>query len=126
MSWWSRRREQIDAFRILAEDITKRQQIQAEADAKRAEFELRKLEIEAQYAEHLAKAKIAEKDAASERRQKARQYGREGHARRKENEANKPPNCKLCANPNDLSLTPLDIEWHHAGHPANFQPTWQM
>jgi len=126
LSWW-RRREQFDALKLLAEDIRERHRALSEAEAKRAEVEIRKIELEAQYAEHLAKARIAEKDAQAERRAKLRQWGKEGQARYREKLRNPDPiPCKVCANQGDPTLTPPEIEWHHAGHPENFQPRWEM
>lgn len=102
-----------------------RMKAQAEIDAKKQEFDLRKMELEAQYAEHLTKAKILESDARQERKIKAREYGvtgaRVARARRQAEQAL--PECSVCKNPSSPALLASEIEWHHSGHPANFTPS---
>jgi hypothetical protein len=90
-------------------------------EAKRAEFEIKKLELEMTHAVELAEARKVEQDAKVERRKKAREYGLVGaHNRKvKAEQAAQAVHCAVCANPNSPALTAPEIDWHHAGHPQH-------
>ena len=98
----------------------------AESEIKREELAIKKLEIEAKYSKELTESKIAEKDAAQERRIKARAAGALGGAKWKaKREAMEAPKCAVCDNSASAYLTAADIQYHHAGHPENFTPNFE-
>jgi len=112
----------LDILVRLEELATKRLEAEMNAESKRSEVELRKLEIEAQYAEHLAKGRIEELKAKEEMRRTRKEWGSKGQKAWREREAVKAatPACPVCANSQSAHLTAQDIAWHHAGHPDNF------
>ncbi len=127
--FWNRRKSDAsaDLTRALIESFSARLKSNEEMEAKREELSLRKLEIEAQYAEHLAKARIEEKNAQQDRRLKAREWGATGQQRFKAKRAAEAakPVCPVCENSSSAHLTAADIQYHHAGHPDNFTPTFE-
>lgn len=120
---WFRRKPNVSLLETLERVSLDRWKAQMEADTRRAELEVRKMELEAQYAEHLAEARIKEKAAADELRQKRKEVGKKFRDQQLEaKREGAKVQCRVCENDHDINLSTADIQYHHAGHPANFTP----
>lgn len=124
MGWFKNRQNErlMELLAKLEDANIKRLELEAIREEKRHALDMRKLELEADHIEEMTKARIAEADAKLERRQKAREWGAAGAAKRAQNQqASQPPACPVCANPGSAALSATDIAWHHSGHQPNFQ-----
>lgn len=92
----------------------------AQIDEKKAELEMRKLELEVEHAEQLASARNKQREFDENLRQKRREWTAQARERRKQKlELAKQSDhgfCKVCMG--DNSMTAADIEWHYNGHKA--------
>jgi hypothetical protein len=120
MGIFNRGRNQL--LTALLEVEAQRLKSNAELETKRQEVELRRYQLELENAESIAKARILDRDAAHERRMKAREYGLRGNAvaKAKRQAAENAPRCPVCEDDHSPNLSAQDIAWHHAGHPDNF------
>lgn len=121
MGWF--RRSQDELLKSLLTLEQERVRVAADIEVKRQEIEMRKLTLEVEHAEQLAKARAIEMDAKQDRKIKNREAGLRSAASKasaKVRAAAENPPCPVCDDEHSPKLTAADIAWHHAGHPANF------
>lgn len=121
---WFNREAKANVLIELEKAQVERLKAQVEADKQRMELSLREKELELKYSEQITASKIADKKAREEIRIMRREAGMQGAKARKEAKANQGPACAVCENDKSPHLTAYDIQWHHAGHPANFTPNF--
>ena len=120
MGWFSRRKTDTDRLveSIIAGEL-KRRELDAIAEQKRLDFELRKIEIETENLELIAKEKRNDAGFREELRAMRREAGRKSAVARAEKKAaaaNEPVACPVCRDPGSAGLTAAQIEYHHLGH----------
>lgn len=121
MSWF--RRKPTVTEKLIASIIEgelKRREVDGQLEAKRADFELRKLELEGQQLEARGEEQRrdrADREKLRQDRQKHAAHIREIRAQKKQlGEQQQLGACRVCVNPGEPSLTAREIEWHSMGH----------
>jgi len=127
--WWHRRsieQKTLDQQLLIAllEGEKARHAASVEVEKARAQVELRKLELEVENAEDLAKARNEEREFKAKLRVQQREWAQQARDRKKEKDVEreraaqpKLQNCPVCANASDPTLTAEMIMWHKNGHP---------
>ncbi len=105
----------------------KRRELADVADQRRAELDLKKMELEMSHLEQIGEEKrkdAADRQRLRELRQASAQNARNVRAQKRGAQPEQQP-CRVCASGGtDPSLTADEILYHHAGHRAPVTPQW--
>lgn len=120
--WWFRKKADEKLFELLLQAETARSEKSRHIDEKRADIELRKLELEYANLELVAEQRRKDAREKAELREKRKEWVVNA---RKKVEANRAARaagegsaggCRVCINQSEPSLTSAEIAWHIAGH----------
>lgn len=127
MWWWRRRQADRELLSSLLEIERARMDARVRIETMRDEIELKKAELELSHIEQRTHAEIELQEAKEKLRKDRRESSRKARERLAERRAAMGPtalgflpngNCRVCLNGSDPSLSAGEIQWHHAGHPA--------
>jgi hypothetical protein len=105
---------------ILHSETERRKSYDA-ADGRRAELELKKLELEIEHAAELGEERRKDRAAREELREMRRANAARAREIKKQKNAggqHEPSACKVCVNSGDPTLSAYEIMWHARGHRA--------